>query len=117
MRARKRADRRLDSRPPGAEQPVAAALPDAAELSMLHSGILPALDYWLLAVEACYHASRGQKVIDMEAASKAQNELERIEKQIEQLQDVSRDNPDTQKQLQELQGRVEAVKRRMAGDL
>ncbi|MDR3747987.1 MAG: acetyl-CoA carboxylase carboxyltransferase subunit alpha, partial [Acidobacteriota bacterium] len=85
---------------------------------MLSSGILPALDFWLLAVEGGYQATRGQKdTMEIEATSKAQNELERIEKQIEQLQGVAHDNPETHKQLTELQERVEAVKRRMAGDL
>jgi len=116
MRSRKRSDRRLDSPPPQPE-PSDTTTTSGVEESMLKSGILPALDFWLLAVEAGYHASRGQKDMDMDAAAKSQNELERIEKQIEQLQGVARDNPDTQKQLQDLHERVEAVKRRMAGDL
>ena len=114
MRPRKRSNRGLSSTPPQPEtsEPVA---PSLAEESVFQSGILPALDFWLVAVEAGYEASRGQK--DMEAASNAQNELDRIEKQIAQLQSAARDNPDTQKQLEDLHARVEAVKRRMSGDL
>ena len=52
------------------------------ELSLLRSGILSAIDYWISAVETVYHASRTGKDTHMEAASKAQDELERIEKQI-----------------------------------
>ena len=53
----------------------------------------------------------------MEAVSKAQDELERIESQIEQLQAVAGDNQDAQKQLKILHDRVEALRRQMAGQL
>jgi acetyl-CoA carboxylase carboxyl transferase subunit alpha len=53
----------------------------------------------------------------METASKAQSELERIEKQIEQLQSVTTDNKDAQRQLQAAQERIEALKRQMSGQL
>ncbi len=53
----------------------------------------------------------------METASKAQSELERIEKQIEQLQSVTADNKDAQKQLQAAHERIEALKRQMSGKL
>jgi acetyl-CoA carboxylase carboxyl transferase subunit alpha len=53
----------------------------------------------------------------MEVASKAQNELQRIEKQIEQLQGVAGDNQDARRQLQDLHGRVEGLKRQMSGKL
>ena len=53
----------------------------------------------------------------MEAASKAQSELERIEKQIEELQGVAGDNKDAQRELQALHTRVEALKRQMSGQL
>jgi len=75
------------------------------------------LDYWISAVEAVYRGSTGRKDIDMEAASKAQSELENIEKQIEQLQGAAGDNKDVQRQLQAAQERVAALKRQMAGQL
>ena len=77
------------------------------ELSLLHWEILPAI----------YRASQTRKKIDMEAASKAQDELERIEKQIQQLEDAAGDNQQARHQLQELHGRVDALRRQMAGQL
>jgi acetyl-CoA carboxylase carboxyl transferase subunit alpha len=52
-----------------------------------------------------------------ETASKAQSELERIEKQIEQLQGVTADNKDAQRQLQAAHERIDALKRHMSGEL
>jgi len=87
------------------------------ELSLLRSGILPAIDYWISAVETIYRASQTRKDIDMEAASKAQDELERIEKQIEQLESAAGDNHEARRQLHEMHGRVDALRRQMAGQL
>lgn len=53
----------------------------------------------------------------MEAASKAQSELERIEKQIEQLQAAAGSNQEAHKQLEQLSGRVDALRRQMSGKL
>ena len=53
----------------------------------------------------------------MEAASKAQTELERIEKQIEQLQVAAGSNQEAHKQLEQLSGRVDALRRQMSGKL
>jgi acetyl-CoA carboxylase carboxyl transferase subunit alpha len=53
----------------------------------------------------------------MEASSKLQDELERIEKQIEQLQSAAGDNKDAQRQLQAAQERIAALKRQMSGQL
>ena len=53
----------------------------------------------------------------METASKAQDELERIEKQIDQLQQAAGENKDAHRQLQELHDRIEALRRQMAGKL
>src|SRR5271167_4233041 len=53
----------------------------------------------------------------MEAASNAQSELERIEQQIEQLQGAAANNQDALKQLEGLQGRVEALRRQISGQL
>lgn len=52
----------------------------------------------------------------MEAASKAQAELERIEKQIEQLQGAAAHNPEALTQLHELQNRTEALRRQISGN-
>jgi len=82
-----------------------------------YSHILPAVEYWISAVEAVYRESKRHKDIDMEAASKVQSELQRIEGQIEELKSVAGDNKDAQQQLQEALDRVEALKRQMSGQL
>ena len=64
-----------------------------------------------------YRESKRHKHLDMEATSKVQNELLRIENQIEQLKGVAGDNKDAQRQLQEALDRVEALKRQMSGQL
>ena len=51
----------------------------------------------------------------MEVASKAQTELERIEKQIEHLQASAGENEDARRQLQEMQERVDALRRQATG--
>jgi acetyl-CoA carboxylase carboxyl transferase subunit alpha len=53
----------------------------------------------------------------MEIASNAQSELERIEKQIEQLKSVTADNKDAQRQLQAAHERIETLKRQISGEL
>ncbi len=53
----------------------------------------------------------------MEAASKAQTELERIEKQIEHLQSVAGDDQGARRQLEELRLRVDSLRRQMSGRL
>jgi acetyl-CoA carboxylase carboxyl transferase subunit alpha len=53
----------------------------------------------------------------METPSGAQAELQRIEQQIEQLQGAAANNQDALKQLEDLQGRVEALRRQISGKL
>ena len=53
----------------------------------------------------------------MEAASKAQIELERIEKQIEHLQAAAGDNEEARRQLAEMHQRVDALRRQVSGKL
>lgn len=53
----------------------------------------------------------------MEAVSKAQDELQKIETQIAQLQGAAGSNQEAQKQLQGLHERVEALRRQMSGQL
>ena len=83
----------------------------------LRLAILPGLDHWIAAVETVYRESRRRREIVMEGASKLQDELERIEKQIEQLQNAAGDNKDAQRQLQAAQERIAALKRQMSGQL
>ena len=53
----------------------------------------------------------------MEDTPKLQEELERIEQQIEHLQSAAGDNKDAQRQLQAAQERITALKRQMSGQL
>ncbi len=53
----------------------------------------------------------------MEAASKAQTELERIEKQIEHLQAAAGENEEARRQLQDLHQHVDALRRQVSGKL
>ena len=53
----------------------------------------------------------------MEAASSPQTELQRVEQQIEQLQGAAANNQEALKQLEELQKRVEALRRQVSGKL
>src|SRR5579875_237180 len=87
------------------------------ELTLQESGMLPALDYWISAVEAVYRAATKRDNPLMEAASKAQEELQRIEDQIQQLQGAAGANHEAQKQLQALHERVESLRRQMSGEL
>lgn len=53
----------------------------------------------------------------MEASSKTQTELERIEKQIENLQAAAGENDDARRQLKEMQQRIELLRRQVSGQL
>jgi acetyl-CoA carboxylase carboxyl transferase subunit alpha len=53
----------------------------------------------------------------MEAASSPQSELQRVEQQIEQLQGAAANNQEALRQLEELQQRVEALRRQVSGKL
>jgi acetyl-CoA carboxylase carboxyl transferase subunit alpha len=53
----------------------------------------------------------------MEVASKAQTELERIEKQIEHLQAAAGENEEARRQLQDMHQRVDALRRQVSGQL
>jgi acetyl-CoA carboxylase carboxyl transferase subunit alpha len=53
----------------------------------------------------------------MEAASKAQTELERIEKQIEHLQAAAGENEEARRELQDMHQRVDALRRQVSGKL
>ncbi len=90
---------------------------DEPELTPKQAGLLSALDFWLYAAEAMFWAANRQNDPNMEAVSKAQDELQKIETQIEQLQSAAGDNQEAQKQLQVLHERVDALRRQMSGQL
>ena len=79
--------------------------------------MLSALDFWIYAAEAMFRAANKQNDPTMEAASKAQEELKRIEEQIQQLHAAAGNNQEAQKQLMVLHERVESLKRQMSGEL
>ncbi len=97
-------------------RPGAAGTPEN-EPSLLRSGVLSAVDYWISAVETVYRVSKKRQETDMEAASKAQDELERIEQQIKQLEGAAGDNQEARRQLEEMHGQIDALRRQMAGQL
>ena len=68
----------------------------------------------MYAAEAMFHAANRQNDPNMEAVSKAKDELEKIEAQIEQLQSAAGNNQDAKKQLQVLHDRVDALRRQMS---
>src|SRR5450759_3406967 len=53
----------------------------------------------------------------MESASKARQELERIEEQIGSLESVAGDNQDARRQLQELHGKVDTLRQQITAQL
>ena len=96
-------------------------MPDTAaagksELTLRQNGLLSALNFWMLAAETLYSRNRRNHHI-MESGSKAQQELEKIETQIEQLQAAAAGNQEAQKQLAALHNRVESLRRQISGEL
>ena len=87
------------------------AVPDETQLTPAQSGMLSALDFWMYAAEAVYWAATRRNDPNMEAASKAQEELLKIEEQIQQLQGVAGDNQAALKQLAQ-SGDEKTAKRR-----
>ena len=71
----------------------------------------------MYAAEAMFWAANRRNDPHMEAVSKAQDELQKIETQIAQLQGAAGSNQEAQKQLQGLHERVEALRRQMSGQL
>lgn len=84
--------------------------------TLVKTGILPAVDYWISAVQSLVE-SPGAKAPKMEVTSKAQQELERIEKQIGELDAVAGDNKDAHRQLQDLHERVATLRRQVTAQM
>jgi acetyl-CoA carboxylase carboxyl transferase subunit alpha len=114
MRPRQRARRRLIPVQPEVTETAVANEP---ELTPAQTGMLSALDFWMCAAEAMYFAANRRNDPNMEAVSKAQEELTRIETQLQQLQSAAGENQEARKQLQALHDRVESLRRQMAGQL
>jgi len=112
VRAWQRAPHRVARVPP-----TLINVANESELTPKQTGLLSALDFWMYAAEAMFHAANKSNDPNMEAASKAQEELEKIEKQIEQLQGAAGTNQEALKQLKLLHDRVDALRRQMSGQL
>ena len=93
------------------------ALEASQAASSTRDGVIPAVNYWIGAVEAVYRASAQGKNSYMEIVSKAQSELEYIEKQIDQLQVAAANNQEARQQLENLHKRIDSLRRQMAGRL
>ena len=83
---------------------------------LVKTGIIPAVDYWISAVQTLVE-SPGAKAPRMETTSKAQQELERIEKQISELETAAAGNEVARKQLAELHDRVGALRRQVTAQM
>jgi acetyl-CoA carboxylase carboxyl transferase subunit alpha len=73
-------------------------------------------DFMLSMVEA-HHTRRNGNVIKMDAGLKAQQELEKIEKQITKLQTLEGQNAETLRQIQQLHARVDGLRREISSHL
>ena len=76
------------------------------------SGLLPALDFYLDAVQEFVQSKSSPNTI-MEAGTKAEQELEKIEQQIAQLELAAGDNQEAHAQLKALQQRVGNLRRQV----
>lgn len=75
-------------------------------------GLLPALDFWVNTVQALLDNPEDTNR-PMEAAGKAQLELEKIEKQIEELEAAAGDNQEAHRQLGALHDRINNLRRQV----
>ena len=91
--------------------------PDARALKDVRprpaSGDLQASEYLLSLVGTVWERSVKGSTVNMESASRARVELERIEKQIEQLEAAAGDNQEARRQLHRLHEQVNALRGEM----
>lgn len=90
----------------------------ARQLSMKETGVLPALEFWLDTVQGTVNASKKEeKPPHMEAGTKAQQELEKIELQIAQLEEAAGENQEAHRQLHALHERVSNLRRQVTAHM
>ncbi len=77
------------------------------------AGAMQVSEYLLSLVETIFQRSGNGGGMSMETVSRAQQELEHIERQIEQLEAAAGDNQDARRQLEHLREQVEALRRQM----
>jgi acetyl-CoA carboxylase carboxyl transferase subunit alpha len=92
--------------------PAAAPQPQVEALELF-----AVAEFLLSMVESLWAASTNGTGRTMESAIKAQQELEKIEHQIAQLESVAGQNQDTQQQLRDLHLRVDALRRQIYAHL
>src|SRR5262249_61010945 len=88
---------------------TASAVQSNGELHELFT----ASEFLLTMVETLWASSANGSGKDMDSASKAHQELERIEQQIAHLETIAGANQDTRQQLDDLNSRVEALRQQI----
>ncbi|MFY9562367.1 MAG: acetyl-CoA carboxylase carboxyltransferase subunit alpha [Terriglobales bacterium] len=72
---------------------------------------------FLLSIVEAHHTRRNGNVVKMDSGLKAQQELEKIEQQIERLQALEGQNEETRRQVQQLHDRVNDLRREVSSHL
>lgn len=72
---------------------------------------------FLLSIVEAHHTSRNGNVGKMESGLKAQQELEKIEQQIQRLETLEGQSDDTRRQIQQLHDRVNDLRREVSSQL
>src|SRR5215467_2090334 len=72
---------------------------------------------FLLSIVEEHHGRRNGNVVSMDSSGKAQQELSKIEEQIERLQTLAGPNEETRRQIQQLHERVNDLRRQVSGQL
>jgi len=85
---------------------------DSGQQSWRQLGILPAIEYWIATVQGFWAASAETNSY-MEASGKAEQELEKIEQQIAQLESAAGDNQEAHRQLAMLQEQVANLRKQV----
>lgn len=117
MRAGQRADYRLKRVAATTKHGSGGAGIGAARARDGSDGVFAVSEFLLSMVESLWEASVDGRQTRMESATKAQNELERIEQQIEQLETLAGENQDAHRKLQQLHERVNALRQQIYAHL
>jgi acetyl-CoA carboxylase carboxyl transferase subunit alpha len=72
---------------------------------------------WLLSIVETHHTRKNGNVITMDSALKAQQELDKIEQQIEKLQSLEGQGEETRRQIKQLHERVNDLRREVSTHL
>jgi acetyl-CoA carboxylase carboxyl transferase subunit alpha len=81
------------------------------------AGVLQASEYLVSLVGSVVEKSVNGKEVNTEAAARAEHQLDRIERQIEQLEGAAGDNQEALRQLEQLHAQVHALRRQMDAHL